>query len=297
MATVALGDISIDYEECGAPQHPTVLLVMGLGAQRITWPPEMIEALTQRGLHVVTFDNRDAGLSTVLDDQPVGGASIAKALRGEPFETAYSLAHMAADAVGLLDHLGVDSAHVVGVSMGGMIAQHLAISHAARVASLTSIMSSTGSRDVGQATPEATAVLYSTPPTERAAFIEDWVTKRRIIGSPRWFDEARARDLAGRLFDRGLHPAGTARQLMAIYADGDRTQRLAGVRAPTLVIHGDRDPLIGVSGGRATADAVPGSTLLIIEDMGHDLPLPVIPSIVEAIGDHIAAVEDAEDAA
>lgn len=173
-----------------------------------------------------------------------------------------------------------------------MIAQHLAFGLPERVASLTSIMSTTGSSDVGNATPEASAVLFTPPPTTRGAYIEDFVARRGALGSPGLFDANRARDVAAAVYDRGIDPAGTARQLLAIYADRDRTSRLREITAPTLVIHGNADPLIDVSGGRATAAAIPGAELLILDGMGHDFPLPLVPHLVDAIAEHIAAAED-----
>ena len=286
MPTAATNGIILDYEVLGDPANPPLLMIMGLGSQRITWPPELLDGLAARGFFVVTFDNRDAGRSTIFDSVPASGSSIAAAFNGQPFEAPYTLADMAADTVGLLDHLGIERAHVVGASMGGMIAQHLAFSWPDRVATLTSIMSTTGDRDVGEATAEATAVLFRQPPAQRDAFLDDFVARRRTLGSPTLFSAMRARVLAGRTYDRGLHPAGTARQLLAIYADGDRTSRLGHITAPTLVIHGRVDPLISCSGGEATAEAIPGATLLVFEDMGHDLPLPLLPRIVDAIADH-----------
>ena len=295
MPTANVNGITLDYEERGRPGDPAVLLVMGLGSQRIAWPDELIDGLVRRQLRVVTFDNRDVGKSTIFDSAPASGSTIARALRGERFEPPYTLADMAADAVGLLDHLAIARAHIVGASMGGMIAQHIAVGWPDRVTSLVSVMSTTGSRTVGQATDAATKVLFTPPPSERAAYIEDAVRKRRVLGSRTLFDEDVIRIFAGMAYDRGLHPMGTTRQLLAIYADGDRTSRLASVAAPTLVIHGRHDPLIGVSGGEATAAAIAGARLMVMEEMGHDLPLPLIPELVEEIGDHIRAAETGQE--
>lgn len=292
MPTCTVNDITLDYEQWGSSGDPALLLVMGLGSQRILWPPELIDGLVAQGLHVVAFDNRDVGKSTFLRHLPSSGSTITQALNGEPFDPPYTLAEMAGDAIGLLDHLGIDAAHVVGASMGGMIAQHLAFGHPGRVLSLTSIMSTTGDRAVGQATPEATALLFTPPPDTREAFIDSFVRRRGALGSPGLFDTDRARAVASAVFDRGVDPAGTVRQLLAIYADRDRTSRLAGISAPTLVIHGDADPLIDVSGGRATAGAIDGADLLVIEGMGHDLPLPLVPRLCDAIAAHVAAAED-----
>ena len=289
MPTARCNGITLDYETRGERADPALLLVMGLGSQRITWPDELLDALVARGFFVVTFDNRDVGRSTIFDQFPVGGSDVVSAVTGQPFEAPYSLSDMAADAIGLLDHLGIERAHVVGASMGGMIAQHLAIDWPERVLSLTSVMSSTGNRNVGQATEEATAVLFTPAPPGREAYIADFVRRRRLLGSRTLFDADRAAELAGRLHDRGLHPAGTVRQLLAIYADGDRTTRLAGVPAPTLVIHGRDDPLIGRSGGEATAAAIEGARLLVLDEMGHDLPLPLLETLVTAITEHAGA--------
>jgi pimeloyl-ACP methyl ester carboxylesterase len=285
--------IEIEYESIGDPEDPPLLLVMGLGAQMILWPDEFCEALADRGHHVVRFDNRDAGLSTRLD--PAGLPDVMGALgavaQGRPVDAPYRLSDMAADAAGLLDALDLPSAHVVGASMGGMIAQTLAIEHPARVRTLTSIMSTTGDPSLPQAKPEAMAVLLTPPPTERAAAIEHGVHLWRTIGSPGFaFDEAEVRAMAARTFDRGPSPAGTARQLVAILASGSRRDALAAVRAPTLVIHGAADPLIPVEAGRATAAAVPGAELLEIEGMGHDLPRALWPTLVDAIAKHAARV-------
>jgi pimeloyl-ACP methyl ester carboxylesterase len=294
MATARVGPIELDYEALGDPGDPPVLLIMGLGAQRILWPVELLTDLVAASLRVITFDNRDAGRSTVLDGPVVGGALLLDALQGKPVVAPYSMGDMAEDAVGLLDHLEIDSAHVVGASMGGMIAQHLAFDHPERVRSLTSIMSTTGERAVGQATQEALTALYTPAPTEREAFIADTLTKRRITGSRAHFDEERTRDVAGRVFDRGVHPLGTARQLAAILSDRSRVERLERITAPTLVIHGTDDPLIDRSGGEATARAIGTAELLLLDDMGHDLPLPLLPRIASALIDHIGRVESAD---
>lgn len=291
MPTADINGITLDFEQRGEPGDPAVLLVMGLGSQRIAWPDDLLDGLVARGLRVITFDNRDVGRSTIFDHAPASGSAIAAALRGEPFEAPYTLRDMAADAVGLLDHLGHNGVHLVGVSMGGMIAQHIAFGWPERVLSLVSVMSTTGGRTVGQATPEGTQVLFTPPPAERDAYVEDTVRKRRVLGSRTLFDEDTVRILAGESYDRGLHPAGTTRQLLAIYADRDRTQRLAGVEAPTLVIHGRHDPLIGLSGGEATAAAIEGARLLVLDEMGHDLPLPLVDTLVEAVAKHVNAAE------
>ena len=237
---------------------------------------------------MIRFDNRDIGLSTKFADAglPDIGQAMAAAFTGQKPSVPYTLDDMADDAAGLLDALRLDSVHVCGASMGGMIAQTLAIGHPARVRSLTSIMSTTGDMSLPQATAEAMSVLMTPPPAERNAVIERAIHVLRVIGSPGFpVEEERVRKVAGRSFDRSFHPDGVARQLAAILAHGDRTARLRALRLPTLVIHGEADPLVRFEGGRATADAIPGARLMSIEGMGHDLPRPVWSRIVEAISD------------
>ncbi|MDH5373142.1 MAG: alpha/beta fold hydrolase [Acidimicrobiia bacterium] len=283
----------IYYETLGRPSDPTVILITGLGGQLIDWNVEFCSMLVDRGLHVVRFDNRDSGLSTMFDNADLDlSAAINSALAGEPIEVPYTLSDMTADLLGLLDHLDVKRAHVVGVSMGGMIAQTLAVEHPERVASLTSIMSSTGSRAVGQPTPEAVAVLFERPPVDRTGAIDASVRARQIIGSPAYFDLETARTEAGAAFDRSFNPDATGRQLAAIYAAGNRTAQVAGISAPALVIHGELDTLINVSGGQHTAETIPGAQLLVFDDMGHDLPKPLWPALIDAISNHIAAAAD-----
>ncbi len=276
--------IEIAYETHGDPDAEPLLLVMGLGAQLIAWPIELCDALVDRGFFVIRYDNRDVGLSTKQQD--AGGdfmTTFLAASQGEPVEVAYRLSDMAADGMALLDHLGIESAHVVGASMGGMIAQTMAIEHPERVRTLTSIMSMTGEREYGQPTPDAIAVLLRPAAATREEAIEADVTARRVIGSPEHFDEAVARERAAATYDRCYNPAGTARQLLAIAASGSRAEGLAQLRLPTLVIHGDVDPLVTPTGGQRTAELVPGAELLMIEGMGHDLPLPLLPQVVDAI--------------
>jgi pimeloyl-ACP methyl ester carboxylesterase len=273
-----VGELELAYETFGDPGDPAVLLIMGLGAQMIFWPEELCEALAASDNFVIRFDNRDAGRSTVLDASPPNFLLVAA---GEA-EAPYLLQHMADDAVGLLDQLGIECAHVVGASMGGMVAQRVAIDHPQRVLSLASIMSTTGDPEVGRTTPEAMEVLMTAPPTDRDGYIEGTVTARGVIGS-KPADEARTRDLAERSYDRGYHPDGTARQLAAIAASPDRAPELRELAVPTVVIHGADDPLIGVSGGEATAAAIPGSQLVVIDGMGHDMPVWAIDRIAGAL--------------
>ncbi len=274
---VTVGDVDLAYITAGDPADPPVLLVAGLGAQLISWEDGFCQALVDRGLYVIRFDNRDAGLSTHL---------------GESGEIAYPLTELAADAAGLIDVLGLGSAHVVGVSMGGMIVQLLAIEHPARVRSLTSIMSTTGDREVGEASDAAIALLMAPPAANREAVIEGSVLSNRVMGSPSYPttpDEVRAR--AARAYDRAYDPAGFARQLQACLTTPDRTDALRRLELPALVVHGAADPLIGVSGGRATAAAIPGSELLVIDGVGHELPEAVWPAVVDRIAELVHRAE------
>jgi pimeloyl-ACP methyl ester carboxylesterase len=290
MPRAAANGIEIEYAVVGDEDGTPLLLVMGLGAQLVAWDDEFCGLLAGRGFRVVRYDNRDVGLSTKVEG-PL--PDIMGALGGDPSSANYTLVDMADDAVGLLDALGIGAAHVVGASMGGMIAQTLAIRHPDRVLSLCSIMSTTGDRSVGQPTPEAMQELLRPIAQTRDQYLEMAVNAGRVIGSPGFpFDEARARDRAGRAFDRCYHPIGVARQLAAIMASGDRTSDLAGVSVPTVVIHGDGDPLVTPSGGAATASAVPGAELVVIEGMGHDLPVEAWPQVVEAIVANASKVKE-----
>jgi pimeloyl-ACP methyl ester carboxylesterase len=274
-----VGELELAYESFGDPTDPPVLLIMGLGSQMILWPDELCADLAARGYFVIRFDNRDVGRSTVLSDSaPPDLRQVAVGEAAPP----YLLEQMAEDAIGLLDGLGIERAHVVGASLGGMIAQRVAIDHPGRVLSLASIMSTTGDREVGQPTPEAMAVLMSAPPIDRDGYVESTVKARGVIGS-RPIDEARTRDLAGRAYDRGYHPEGTARQFAAIIASPDRTPDLRELDTPAVVVHGSDDALIGVSGGEATAAAIPDAELVVIDGMGHDLPLCALDRIAAAL--------------
>jgi pimeloyl-ACP methyl ester carboxylesterase len=277
--TATVGELELVYETFGDPGDPAVLAVMGLGAQMIFWPDPLCERLVAAGFHVIRFDNRDAGRSTVLSAVPP--PDVRAVARGEA-EAPYLLADMARDAAGLLDALEIRAAHVVGASMGGMVAQRLAIDHPERVLSLASIMSTTGDRSVGNATPGALEVLMTPPPPDRDGFIEATVSARTVIGS-RDPDLDAIRELAGRTYDRGVHPAGTARQLAAIVASPDHTPDLRRLAIPTVAIHGSDDPLIDRSGGEATAAAVPGAELVIVDGMGHDLPAWAFDRIAAAL--------------
>jgi pimeloyl-ACP methyl ester carboxylesterase len=279
--------IDLCFETFGDPADPPLLLVMGLGAQMIAWDDELCATFVDRGFFVIRYDNRDVGLSSRIESS--GGnflESFLAAQQGQAIESAYHLSDMADDAIGLLDHLGIDRAHVVGASMGGMIAQTIAIEHPDRVLTLTSIMSTTGEPEVGQPTAEAMARLVQPPTTDRAVVIDRAVESARIIGGPDHFDEDRIRARSAAAFDRAFDPAGTARQLLAIVSSGSRAEGLAALAVPTLVIHGDVDTLVTPSGGHRTAELVPGAELLVIEGMGHDLPPVVWPQVVEAVTTH-----------
>jgi pimeloyl-ACP methyl ester carboxylesterase len=258
---------------------------MGLGSQMILWDDEFCEQLAACGLHVIRFDNRDVGRSTQLRGEPIPKRW--QLLIRHSGAATYSLEDMAQDAVGLLDHLGIPAAHVVGASMGGMIAQLVAINHPDRVLSLVSIMSTTGARRVGRPRPTVARHLMRRGAREHDAYIEDHIATYRLIGSQEFeFEEDHKRARASRCFERGVYPAGSARQLGAIVGAPDRTERLREIRVPTTVIHGDSDPLVDVSGGRATAEAIPGATLVILPGMGHDLPRELWPQIIDAIVDN-----------
>jgi pimeloyl-ACP methyl ester carboxylesterase len=273
--------IELAYETIGDPSNPPLLLVMGLGTQLIHWDLELCELFAERGFYVIRFDNRDAGRSTYVD-APV--PNIRRAMAGLKIDAPYLLDDMADDAFGLLDHLGIEAAHVAGASMGGMIAQTMAIRRPERVLSLTSIMSTTGERRAGRPKMRVWGVLLRRAPRDKEAAVEYFVRVFRMIGSKGFpADEDRIRAHAAEAYDRGHSPAGTGRQLAAIMASGDRTARLRGLQVPTLVFHGRDDPLVPFRGGRATADAIPGARLIAIPGMGHDLPRQVWPQLVDAV--------------
>ena len=279
--------IELCYQEMGEPDGEPLLLVMGLATQMIAWDETFCGMLADRGFRVIRFDNRDIGRSTKLKQAGVPGRT--DTLLGRRRTAAYLLRDMAADTVGLMDHLGIDSAHVVGASMGGMIAQTMAIEHPGRVRSLVSMMSTTGSRRVGHPSYRTFGILFGKPPQGRDAAVERAVKTFSTIGSTGYpFEEERVRQIAGRSYDRGHHSPGVLRQLHAILASGDRTPALRRVAAPTLVIHGKSDPLVNRSGGRATARAVPGARLKLIEGMGHDLPRQLWSEIVDEIAANAA---------
>lgn len=287
--------IELCYQEMGDPDDEPLLLVMGLATQMIAWDKGFCGMLAERGFRVVRFDNRDIGRSTKIRD--AGVPNVVDMMIGRGGSAPYLLRDMAADTVGLMDHLEIDSAHLVGASMGGMIVQTAAIEHPKRVRSLASIMSTTGSRRVGHPSYRTFGLLLGKPPREREAAIERAVRTFKTIGSPGYpFEEERIREIASRSFDRGHSQAGIARQLHAITASGDRTPGLRKLEIPAVVIHGKNDVLVNPSGGRATAKAIPNARLKMIEGMGHDMPRALWPTFVEEIACNAARAPKAAPA-
>ena len=283
------GAITLCYETFGSEGDPPMLLIMGLGTQMIGWPDEFCAGLADRGLYVVRFDNRDIGRSTRIHGRPPPPTQL---LRQRIDPVLYTLSDMAADAAGLLRELGLVPAHVVGASMGGMIAQTLAAQCPQGVRSLVSIMSNSGSRWQGRPAFGIYRYLLRAAPTEREAYIDYTARVFQAIGSqglPQ--DHERVRDMVARAYDRGHDPAGSGRQLGAIIASGDRTAELRMIKAPTLVIHGSTDRMVALSGGKATAEAIPGARLMVVEGMGHDLPEAAWPQLIPAITDHAHAAD------
>ncbi len=262
--------IDIVYQRFGSTDAPPLLLIMGGGAQMIAWPDGFCFELVNNGLQVIRFDNRDTGLSTHFNDAPI--PDLKAAMAGDYSTVSYTLSDMAADAVGLMDALGLQSAHLAGASMGGMIAQTIAIEYPERVSSITSIMSTTGNIKVGQPDFSALAKLGA-PPKDRQGYIDWQVRALKVIGSPKYpFDEQAAIDRAARSWDRDHDPLGMLRQSVAVLKSGDRTEKLKKINVPALVIHGSADKMCDVSGGRATSEAIPGSELIIFDGMGHGFP-------------------------
>ncbi|MFJ9027403.1 alpha/beta fold hydrolase [Streptomyces sp. NPDC102274] len=283
-------EMSIEYETFGDPSDTPVLLVMGFGAQMIAWHDDFCSALAQRGRHVIRYDNRDCGLSTKFDDHPVDMGQFITAVSSGDIPSAlgmlaYTLRDMADDGLGLLTALRIERAHVVGTSMGGMIAQIMAVTQPERVLSLTSMMSSTGETEYGQPSPEAQAVISSPKPSDREGYIA--AAERELVWvSKRYGDPAAVRELAANSYDRAYYPAGVARQLAAMILAGSRADALRQLRVPTLVVHGLDDTLIDPSGGRRTAELVRGSKLMLIPHMGHDRPRELWPEIINALESH-----------
>jgi pimeloyl-ACP methyl ester carboxylesterase len=281
--------IELCYDTFGDPKAPPIVLIMGLAAQMIAWDEEFCAQLAARGYHVIRFDNRDAGLSTRLESAGVPNVTgaLMAAAAGQPIQAPYLLRDMAEDVVGLLDALRIPAAHVVGASMGGAIGQTLALHHPARLRTLTSIMSTTSAPGLPPPTPEALRVLLSPAPGDLVAYLEYHAQVWRVLRAGRFpLDEARDPVRARQIFERGLNPAGVARQMTAMLGSGSRREALGSLRVPTLVIHGEADPLIPLACGIDTAKSVPGSTLVIVKGMGHALSIPFWPQIIEAIAAH-----------
>jgi pimeloyl-ACP methyl ester carboxylesterase len=293
MPVMRRNGVDICYESCGETDKPAILLIMGLGMQLIAWPEDFVQGLVARGFRVIRFDNRDVGLSTHYDGARTPGLWRTAMMTRFGLRPAlpYTLNDMADDCAALLDELGVARAHVVGVSMGGMIAQLVAARHPARVASLTSIMSSSGNPWLKPPRRDALKMLMSRPRlNDRDAIIGHFVRLFQTIGSPAFpTPDAELRARAGLSLDRAYDPAGVGRQLLAIVASGDRRKLLRRIAAPTLVVHGAADPLVRPDAGRDTAKSINGAKLVMIEGMGHDLPAPLCDRLVGAIADHCAA--------
>jgi pimeloyl-ACP methyl ester carboxylesterase len=300
MARARNGQVEIEWDERGDPSAPAVLLIMGLGGQMTRWSEEFMAALVAHGLRPIRFDNRDVGLSTKFDGHGVPNLTAigAAMMMGRTPTTPYTLEDIAADAVAVLEAAGVSRAHVVGVSMGGMIAQLVAAGHPERVLTLTSIMSTTGNPSLPRATTEANAVLLSRPQgSDMAALVAHGVKAAKVIGSPGYpTDDAVLAERIRADVERMHYPAGFQRQLAAIMANGDRRARLARIAVPTLVIHGADDPLVPVEAGRDTAASIPGARLVEIEGMGHDLPAALIGRITDLIAEHARQAAEAKAA-
>lgn len=287
MAQARANGILLEYDVLGPEDGKPLLLIMGLGAQLTRWPVPLCEKLVARGMRVIRFDNRDVGLSQKFSGVPNLADVVSALMAGEKPDLPYTLDDMVADAVGLLDFLGIERAHIAGASMGGMIGQLVAADYSTRVLSFTSIMSTTGNPALPRATPEAMAVLTTRAPdpkTDEKGFIDHTVRSARTIGSPGFpFDEAFLRARALSDMRRSYEPAGIARQMAAVTANGDRRARLTKITAPVVVVHGDADPLVPVDGGRDTAASIPGAELQIVHGMGHDVPPGLYDVIVDAI--------------
>ncbi|MGB3469197.1 MAG: alpha/beta fold hydrolase [Erythrobacter sp.] len=290
--------IELFYEAKGDPSNETILLVMGLGAQMILWPDEFVDALVERGYHVIRFDNRDIGLGEKMGEArpPKIVWQVIRARLGWKAKVPYTLGDMADDAAGVLEALGVAKAHVVGASMGGMIAQLMAINHRHRLLSMTSIMSTTGNPKLPQAEKEAiealTAPLVS---MEEADLVAHGMKVQEKIGSPGFpADPQRRHERVTAMVRRSVYPPGLPRQLAAIIDDGDRRERLAGVTTPTLVLHGEGDPLVKLEAGRETAASIPGAKLVTIPGWGHDLPLELVDRLADEVVEHTRSVSAAE---
>ncbi len=284
--------IELEYDTFGDPGDPALVLVMGLGTQMIAWHANFCAMLADHGLFVIRFDNRDCGLSTRLDDAPVDVVgALQAAVLGDPVASAYTLTDLAGDVAGLLDHLEIDTAHIVGVSLGGMIAQTFAIEHSERTITLISMMSSPDLMAFAEAAPEAVALLFTPRPDDRAAAVEASLASGRVLAGE-FFDEGAVLGYERAASERGgPYPMGTARQMCAILASGAREEALLRLTVPTLVIHGEADPLIPPSAGRRTAELIPGAELMMVEKMGHDLPMPLWQLLTDRIGKFVLSTK------
>ena len=284
--------IELEYDHFGNPTDPALLLIMGFTAQMVAWEEEFCQQLANRGHFVIRFDNRDCGLSTKLHGVPSNSDAVIMAamMETEMPTVPYTLSDMAADAMKVLDHLNIERAHIMGASMGGMIAQTVAIEHPHRVKTLISVMSQPGELTVGQPTQEAMELIVTPAPTDRDEYIA-FAPKWQLWQSKKYRSDEVSRRNAIRDFDRSNYPEGGPRQMAAIYASGSRAEGLQKLQVPTLVIHGTEDQLITPSGGERTAELIPNSTLLMVEDMGHDMPQPLWPFYLDAISKHTALVK------
>lgn len=294
MPKVTANGLEIEYDTHGDPANPAMLLVMGLGAQMILWPIEFVQALADRGFHVIRYDNRDIGLSQKFEGAKAPGVMwhVIRKRFGFPPRVPYTLSDMAADGMGVLDALGIDRAHVVGASMGGMIAQLMAVEHGHRLLSLTSVFSTTGNAKLPQADKAAIEPLTNPPASlDEEVLIEHGIKISNAIGSPGFRpDPERQRERVRESVRRSVYPAGLHRQVAAIIDDGDRTERLKSITAPTLVLHGEADPLVKVEGGHATAAAIRGAKIKTYPGWGHDLPEELVHPLADDIAEHAKSV-------
>ncbi len=281
--------IELEYDTFGDSNNPALLLIMGYTAQMVAWEDELCRMFAANNLFVIRFDNRDCGLSTKFDGVQVDvNAVIAAALMEDPIPPVpYTLSHMSSDAVGLLDYLRIERAHVLGASMGGMIAQVMTIEHPTRVRTLTSVMSMSGEPEYGQSAPEAMNALLSVPPSDRDGYIAH-APVYQAFHSKKYRSDENSKRAAARDFDRCFYPQGAPRQLAAIYATGRRTEQLQAVKTPTLVIHGKDDTLITPSGGERTAELIPNAKFVLLDDMGHDLPQPLWGNLVKIVSEFVS---------